>query len=56
MFELSDGFFDHCKSRIPNAKRYLFHGLQAEPHTFNRDWRLFVPENLIKGDIQADDL
>jgi predicted transcriptional regulator of viral defense system len=56
LFMLSDGFFAACQSKIPNAKRYLHHGVQAEDHILNRDWRLYVPENLIKGDICGDDV
>jgi predicted transcriptional regulator of viral defense system len=56
LFALSDSFFADCQSKIPNAKRYLHGGVQAEAHTLNRDWLLFVPENLIKGDIYGDDV
>jgi predicted transcriptional regulator of viral defense system len=53
-FMLSDNFFAACQSKIPSAKRYLYQGLQAEPHTLDRDWLLFVPENLMKGDIYGE--
>ncbi|GHU60586.1 hypothetical protein FACS1894171_2230 [Clostridia bacterium] len=56
MFALSDNFFADCQDKIPKSKRYLYQGLQAEPHTLDRDWLLFVPENLTKGDIQVDDV
>jgi predicted transcriptional regulator of viral defense system len=56
MFALSDNFFAACQSKIPSAKRYLYQGLQAEPHTLDRDWLLFVPEKLTKGDIYGDDV
>jgi predicted transcriptional regulator of viral defense system len=56
MFELSDSFFAACLRKIPSAKRYLYQGLQAEPHMLNREWLLFVPESLIKGDIYGDDV
>ena len=42
---------DGCQSKIPAAKWYLYNGLIAEPHTLNREWLLFVPESLSKGDI-----
>lgn len=56
LFELPDSFFAICQSKIPSAKRYLYAGLQTEPHTLNRDWLLFVPESLTKGDIYGDDV
>jgi predicted transcriptional regulator of viral defense system len=56
MLELSDGFFPACRSKIPSAKRYLYRGLQAEPHTLSREWLLFTPETLTKGDIYGDDV
>jgi predicted transcriptional regulator of viral defense system len=56
LFELSNSFFAACQSRIPPAKRYLYKGLQAEPHSFNRDWLLFVPETLNKGDLYSDNV
>jgi hypothetical protein len=56
IFKLSDDFFAACRSKIPSAKRYLYNGLGAEPHTLNREWLLFVPESLIKGDIYSDDV
>ncbi|GHU90816.1 hypothetical protein FACS1894202_11250 [Clostridia bacterium] len=56
MFALSDRFFADCQDKIPKSKRYLYQGLQAEPHTLDRDWLLFVPENLTKGDIHGDDV
>jgi predicted transcriptional regulator of viral defense system len=54
LFELSSSFFAVCRSRIPPSKRYLYKGLQAEPHKLNSDWLLFVPESLTKGDIYSD--
>jgi len=56
MFKLSDGFFAACKSKIPSAKRYLYQGLQSEPHTLNQNWLLFTPNSLSKGDIYSDDV
>jgi predicted transcriptional regulator of viral defense system len=56
MFKLSDSFFAACQSKIPSAKRYLYGGLQGEPHKLNCEWLLFVPESLTKGDIYGHDV
>jgi predicted transcriptional regulator of viral defense system len=51
---LPDTFFEFCRDNVPSGKRYLYHGLQREPHVFTPDWRLYVPPNLLtitsKGD------
>jgi predicted transcriptional regulator of viral defense system len=54
IFTLSDKFYAVCQSKIPKSKRYLHQRLQTEPHILDRDWRLFVPESLNKGDICDD--
>jgi predicted transcriptional regulator of viral defense system len=56
LFSLPDSFYATCQSYIPSAKRYLYGGLQSEPHNLNHDWLLFVPEILDKGDINSDDV
>jgi predicted transcriptional regulator of viral defense system len=56
LFELSDSFYAACQSKMPSAKRYLYNGLQNEPHKLSSDWRLFAPESLSKGDIYSDDV
>jgi predicted transcriptional regulator of viral defense system len=40
---LPDSFFDSCKGAIPKTKRYLYKGLQKQPHVLSADWRLYVP-------------
>jgi predicted transcriptional regulator of viral defense system len=56
LFSLPESFYAVCQSRIPSAKRYLYGGLQTEPHKLNHDWLLFVPETLDKGDIYSDNV
>jgi predicted transcriptional regulator of viral defense system len=56
MFSLPESFYATCQSHIPFAKRYLYGGLQVEPHKLNHDWLLFVPEIIDKGDIYSDDV
>ena len=43
---LSDDFFRFCAEGLPGGKRYLYKGLQFEPHIFNAKWRLYTPPEL----------
>ena len=45
---LSDSFFDVCKSKRKGSVRYLYHGIEHEPNTFNNHWNLVVPHDLMK--------
>lgn len=45
---LSDSFFDICESKRKGSVRYLYHGLEHEPHIFDNRWKLVVPQNLMK--------
>jgi predicted transcriptional regulator of viral defense system len=56
LFSLPESFYATCQSHIPSAKRYLYGGLQAEPHKLDHEWLLFIPEILDKGDIYSDDV
>jgi predicted transcriptional regulator of viral defense system len=56
IFKLTINFFSVCISKIPSAKRNLYKGLQAEPHILDKDWLLFIPEILVRGDISGDDV
>ena len=44
--KLPDSFFDDCRSKTPKSKRYLYSGLQREPHIISKRWALYVPEDL----------
>ena len=44
--KLPDSFFEDCRSKTPQSKRYLYSGLQREPHTLSKGWALYVPEDL----------
>jgi predicted transcriptional regulator of viral defense system len=48
--KLPGSFYAECQSKIPKANRYLYNGLQKEPHKLDRDWNLYVPETLCQGD------
>jgi hypothetical protein len=41
-------FFDHCKSKIPKAKKYLYSEKDALSKHFvlHEDWMIFAPENI----------
>jgi predicted transcriptional regulator of viral defense system len=56
LFSLPESFYTTCQNHIPSAKRYLYGGLQAEPYKLDRDWLLFVPEFIDKGDVFSDDV
>ena len=45
--KLSDDFFAVCKSKVTNSKRYLYTGLRGESPMLNKEWALYVPENLL---------
>jgi len=44
---LPGGFFISCQSNATQGGRYLFQGLCHKSHTLNRDWRLYVPVDLM---------
>lgn len=45
---LAKPFFDHCKSKIPKAKKYLYSEKDALSKHFvlHEDWMIFAPENI----------
>ena len=45
--KLTDDFFVVCQSKVTKSKRYLYQGLQSEPQIFNKDWVLYVPNDLL---------
>ncbi|MDR1000327.1 MAG: transcriptional regulator [Clostridiales bacterium] len=45
---LSEGFFEACESKVSKSVRYLYQGVEHEPNTYNKRWRLYVPQNLMK--------
>jgi len=44
--KLPDSFFKGCRSEMPKSKRYLYRGLQREPHILSKGWALYVPVDL----------
>jgi len=50
-FQLPGEFFDELRKRIPNGKRCFYKCIKrechSENHKYNRDWRLFVPDDLL---------
>jgi hypothetical protein len=44
--KLPDGFFEDCRSMTPRSKRYIYPGLQREPHILSESWALYVPKDL----------
>jgi predicted transcriptional regulator of viral defense system len=47
-FNLSEGFFAECESRIGKSKRYLYRPPTYEKMEYSRRWRLVVPHNLMR--------
>ena len=45
--KITDIFFKACEVEISKSVRYLYHGLEKEKSTYNKKWRLFVPERLL---------
>ena len=45
--KLTEVFFDVCLKKVPKGKRYLYRGLQFEPHVPNKSWSLYVPKDLL---------
>jgi predicted transcriptional regulator of viral defense system len=52
---LTDTFFNTCADGLPGGKRYLYQGLQQEPHIFNAKWRLYTPPKLSAVISQGED-
>jgi predicted transcriptional regulator of viral defense system len=50
---LTERFFDTCEQRVRKSIRYLYHGVEKEPNTYDRRWQLFVPEDLMKMHSQG---
>lgn len=46
--KISNSFFVFCKEKINKSTRYLYDGIQFEDPKFDKEWRLFVPDDLIK--------
>ncbi|MDR0491011.1 MAG: transcriptional regulator [Oscillospiraceae bacterium] len=51
---LPDSFFEACIAGLPGGKRYLYQGLQNEPHVLNKKWRLFAPPDLTAVTSQGE--
>jgi predicted transcriptional regulator of viral defense system len=45
--KLPDSFFDELRSVAPQSKRYLYSGLQREPHILSKSWAMYVPEDFL---------
>ena len=45
---LSEGFFEICERKVSKSVRYFYSGIENEQNAFDKRWRLFVPENLMK--------
>jgi predicted transcriptional regulator of viral defense system len=45
--KLTDDFFTACKVKVTKSKRYLYEGAQTKSLVFNKDWMVYVPENLL---------
>jgi len=43
--QLSQDFFDYCKSKIGKSTRYLLRETDDDCY-YNREWKLVVPEDL----------
>lgn len=43
---LSDSFFEVCISKSKESVRYLYHGIEHEPNSFNNHWNLVAPQDL----------
>lgn len=56
--DLSDDFFDFCKSKIHHSSRYLFSENKHLDMEHNNKWRLTYPKNLwntiLEGNLDAD--
>lgn len=46
--KLSDSLFAACQEKIEKSTRYLYGGIQFEDPQFSKEWRLFVPHDLMK--------
>lgn len=44
--KLSDEFFDNCRTKLSSIKRYLHRSFLPKDLVFNKEWVLYVPENL----------
>jgi len=44
--KLSDELFDNCRTKLSPIKRYLHRSLLPKDLVFNKEWALYVPENL----------
>ena len=44
--KLNDDFFTSCKGKVTESKRYLNGGVHGKSLILNKDWMLYVPENL----------
>ncbi len=52
--QLSDDFFEYCKSKIGKSTRYLLEKGSDENY-YNNEWKLVVPNNLFAiGDQSGD--
>lgn len=45
--KITDMFFKACQAEISKSVRYLYHGLEKEKSEYNKNWRLFVPRQLL---------
>jgi len=47
VLKLPEEFFVFCRSKVTKSKRYLQYNLRDKSYTFNKDWALYVPEDLM---------
>ena len=45
---IADEFFEYCEKKVKKSVRYLYRGIRNEQNTFNSQWQLFVPKDLMK--------
>jgi len=45
--KLPDDFFNSLRCKVPRSKRYLYPGIRNQESKLNREWALYVPEDLL---------
>ena len=45
--KLPDDFFNSLRGKVPQSKRYLHTNIQNQATKLNREWALYVPEDLL---------
>jgi len=46
--KISAKFFDACKARVNKSVRYLYPDIIKEAPVLNKEWRLYVPQNIVR--------